>query len=138
MGSLKERVLGLLPESPFIRYLGIEIIELDEEHARGRMPFTDRYKNPYGTMHGGCLYALADTVAGTLANMSGEAVTTVEGGIHFLEPAADTEYVYCDAKLKRSGKHLITVEVELKDDAGKLLDCGCLSFFRTCYKLDKD
>lgn len=82
-------------------------------------------------MHGGSLYSLADTIAGTLANMSGKAVTTIEGSLHFLAPAADTEYIYCDATLKRGGAHLITVDVDITDDKGKLLDCGCYTFYRT-------
>jgi len=121
----------LLGESEFIRMLNIELLELDKEHAKGRMPFETKYQNPYGTMHGGSLYSLADTIAGTLANMSGNAVTTIEGNLHFLEPAWKTEYIYCEAKLRRSGSHIITVDVDITDDNGKLLDCGCYTFFKS-------
>ena len=131
MSDIEKRAAALLKESEFIKLLKIELTELDEKHARGRMPFEVKYKNPYGSMHGGCLYSLADTIAGTLANVSGKAVTTVEGSLHFLAPAVDTEYIYCDAALKRGGSHLITVEVDITDDKGKLLDCGCYTFYRT-------
>ena len=131
MSDIAQSVTGLLKESEFIQFLNIELTELDDKHARGRMPFDAKYKNPYGSMHGGSLYSLADTVAGTLANMSGKAVTTIEGSLHFLAPAIDTEYIYCDARLKRGGAHLITVEVDITDDKGKLLDCGCYTFYRT-------
>ena len=94
------------------------------------MPFDAKYCNPGGSMHGGCLYSLADTVAGTLAYFKGFDVTTVEGSMNFLEPAINTEYIYCTAKLKRRGKHLVTCDVEITNDAGKLLDCGIYTFFR--------
>lgn len=129
--DIKNAVKRFLDESEFIRMLKIELMEVDDEHALGRMPFDPKYQNPFGTMHGGSLYSLADTIAGTLANMSGKAVTTIEGNLHFLEPAWKTEYIYCEAKLRRGGSHIITVDVDITDDRGKLLDCGCYTFFRT-------
>ena len=126
--DIKNAVKRFLDESEFIRMLKIELMEVDDEHALGRMPFDPKYQNPFGTMHGGSLYSLADTIAGTLANMSGKAVTTIEGNLHFLEPAWKTEYIYCEAKLRRGGSHIITVDVDITDDRGKLLDCGCYTF----------
>ena len=125
-----DRIRKILEKSEYIQSLGIEMLELTDEYARGRMPFEARYCNPYGTMHGGCLYSLADTVAGSLAYHSGGDVVTVEGNLHFLEAAKDTEFVYCEARMKKCGKTLIVVDVEIKDDEGRLLDSGCYSFFR--------
>ena len=125
-----ENIRKILDESEFIKMLGIEISELDDDHARGRMPFKSLYLNPYGSMHGGCLYSLADTVAGTLANSTGGNVMTVEGNLSFLEAAWNTQYVYCLARLRRCGSHLINVDVDITDDNGKLLDCGNFTFFR--------
>ncbi len=120
----------ILGKSDFIKYLEIEILELDGEHARGRMPFDKRFCNPFGTMHGGCLYSLADTVAGTLANNVGGDVNTLEGSLNFLEAAFDTKYVYCDAHLRKCGAHIANVDVDITNDSGKLLDCGNYIFFR--------
>ncbi|MBR6850846.1 MAG: PaaI family thioesterase [Lachnospiraceae bacterium] len=131
MCDISESVRALLDKSPFIRFLGIELLSVDQKQARGRMPFAEQYQNPYGSMHGGSLYALADTIAGTLANMCGNAVTTVDGTLHFLAPALHSEYIYCDATLRKSGSHLITVNVNITDDQGKLLDCGCFTYYRT-------
>ena len=121
----------LLNKSPFIQFMNVELIELTENYAKGRMPFNKEYHNPYGTMHGGCLYSLADTIAGTVANMSGKLVTTVEGSLRFLEPAYNSEYIYCEATLIRTGKTLVTVNAEIKNDDGKLLDCGYFTYFKT-------
>ena len=129
--KIAQAVKSFLDESEFIKMLNIELLEVDEEHAKGRMPFDQKYQNPYGTMHGGSLYSLADTIAGTLANMSGKAVTTIEGNLHFLEPAWKTEYIYCEARLRRGGSHIVTVDVDITDNNEKLLDCGCYTFFRT-------
>ena len=126
----EKRFQEMIDKSGYIRHLSIEILELRNDFAKGRMPFDEKYCNPYGSMHGGALYSLADTIAGTLADYAGCDVTTVEGGMHFLESARDTEYVYCEAVMKRCGKHLVTVDAQLKDDAGKLFACGTSTFFR--------
>ncbi len=125
-----ETATELLKKSGFISLLDIKILELGQDNAKGRMPFAAKYCNPYGSMHGGCLYSLADTVCGTLANSKGCEVATSDGDLRFLEPAVDTRYIYCTALLKKGGRHLITVTAELTDDNGKLLACGTYTFFR--------
>lgn len=108
---------------------------MKEGFARGRMPYKRELTNPYGFLHGGCLYSLADIVAGNAACMDGTFVTTVSGTMNYLEPAADTDYVYCEAEKLRSGTHLSVFAVRLRDDKGKLLDSGEFTFFRTGHKL---
>lgn len=119
-----------IDKSGFVRLLDIKILELEKDHAKGSMPFDEKYCNPYGSFHGGALYSLADTIAGVLADYAGCDVSTVEGSMHFLESVKDTEHVYCLANVKRSGGHLITVDVSITDDNDKLLDCGTYTFFR--------
>ena len=43
-------------------YLGMEWIEVGENHLKMRMPVDDRTKQPYGLLHGGASCALAETV----------------------------------------------------------------------------
>ena len=46
----------------------------------------DRHLNPLGTVHGGCLYTLADTVAGFAAASCGFEGPTLSGNMYFLRP----------------------------------------------------
>ena len=48
--------------------LGIEVVEITDERARGRMAVDRRHLHPGGFVHGGVWIAFADTVAawGTL------------------------------------------------------------------------
>ena len=126
----KDEVIKELNETEFIRYLGLEFTEISEKFAIGRIPFAKKLTNYFGHIHGGILYALADTVAGTLACMGGRKVTTVDGHMNFLDPVENTEYVYCEAKRVRSGKHLMVVKVKIRDDRGRLLDDGSFTFYR--------
>lgn len=126
----RQQIYGLINDSAFMRYLDMEFIELNREKAVARMKLDSRFVNGYGTMHGGCLYSLADTVAGSLANMSGNMCTTVDGYLNYFEPAINTQYVYCEANLVRAGRNLINVDVKVTNDDGKLLDAGVFNYFR--------
>lgn len=126
----KEKILEIIKKSEFIEYMDLEFVELDVEHALARIPFKSKFLNPYGSVHGGFLYSIADTVAGSLAAMDGVYCTTADGSLNFFEPAIDTEYVYCYAKCIRCGKHLVNVRVEIRDDNDKLLDDGSFNYFK--------
>ena len=134
--SRKEVLLNMMKENSYMRYLGIEMLEMEEGYGRARMPYKKELANPYGMFHGGCLYSMADIVSGTIASMKGYYVTTVNGSLDFLLPAIDTEYVYCEATELRQGRHLAVYEVKLTDDVGKLLDSGNFTFFVTEQKVE--
>jgi len=127
---IRQDIIDACNKSAYIRYLNLEFVKLEREEAIGRIPFTEDIHNPYGSVHGGCLYTLADTVAGSLACMCGKFCTTVDGSMNYFAPAMDTEYVYCYAKLVREGGSLVNVSIEIKDDDGKLLDNGSFNYFK--------
>lgn len=129
--QLEQAMRKIIDTNSYMRYLGVEILELTENYGIGRMKCKDELLNPYGMLHGGSLYSMADIIAGTVACMGGHFVTTVSGNLNFLLPADHTEYVYCEAKQLRRGKHLAVFEVRIKDDRDKVLDSGEFTFFLT-------
>jgi uncharacterized protein (TIGR00369 family) len=68
-------------EGSFPGDLGIELVEIDDEHVRGRLEVDRRHLHPGGYVHGGVWVAFADTVAawGTMRHLpAGHDFTTVE------------------------------------------------------------
>lgn len=126
----RDAILKTIEKSEFIRNMELDFIRLDDKEAIGKIPFKSKFHNPYGSVHGGLLYSLADTVAGSVACMNGVYCTTADGSLNFFEPALNTEYIYCYAKCIRCGKHLVNVRVEIKDDNGLLLDDGSFNYFK--------
>lgn len=60
-----EALCQMIEKNTFAKTIGLEMLELREGYAEGRIPVKEESKNPLGTMHGGCLYSLADIVSGT-------------------------------------------------------------------------
>lgn len=70
--EMQEKLMGEIKRSDkFIELIGIKIIEADEGYCKAELEVDDRHLNPLGTVHGGCLYTLADTVAGFAAASCG-------------------------------------------------------------------
>lgn len=132
---MEERIcrhmLDILHENEYVRFLGIEIEEISAGHCKGKMKVTKRIENPYGALHGGSLYSLADIIAGAAACTYGHYVVTVSGNMNFLLPAEGMEYVYCRADMVRQGKHLAVYDVKILDENEKILENASFTFYVT-------
>ena len=124
-------------ENNYIKNLGIELVEYREGYAKGKMKVTENNINPYGSVHGGALYSLADTIAGFAAASYGTYASTVSGNMNFINPAMNTKYVYCEAKKVRQGKKISLYNVELFDDNNKILENGSFTFYMLSKKVLK-
>lgn len=126
----KEKVQAIIKKNPFSQLLGLELLDVSEGYAKGRIPMKKEFGNIYGGMHGGCAYALADTVAGIAAATYGNYVTTIDGKMNYLLPVKDTAYVYCEAKVVRQGGTIGVYQAQITDDGGKLLDTADFTYYR--------
>ena len=129
--QLEQAMRKIIDTNSYMRYLGVEMLKLTEGYGLGRMRYKEELLNPYGMLHGGSLYSLADIIAGAVACMGGHFVTTVSGNMNFLLPADHTEFVYCESIQLRQGKHLAVFDVKIKDDENRVLDSGEFTFFLT-------
>ena len=113
----------------FANYLGIRITEIKEGYAKGEMEIEDKFQNIINSVHGGCLFSLADTIAGAAAISYGEMATTISGSMNYLSPAMDTKKIMATAIEIKHGKRISVYDVEVVNDIGKLLAKGSFSFF---------
>ena len=50
-------------------HLGIKITSLEDTCIVGRMPIEDKVRNPFGTIHGGAMIAMAEELSGLGSNL---------------------------------------------------------------------
>lgn len=123
------KVMDMLDNNEYVQILGIKIEEISLGHCKGKMEISKHIKNPYGALHGGSLYSLADIIAGAAACTYGSNVVTVSGNMNFLLPAVGLEFVYCQADVIRQGKNLAVYDVKITDESGKILDNASFTFY---------
>ena len=51
-----------MSRNTMVEHLGIEMIEVGEQHMTAKMPVDERTKQPLGLLHGGASVALAETL----------------------------------------------------------------------------
>lgn len=106
---------------------GIHMSWADQTGAEGIMLANDKNCNPYGTVHGGVLGALADTVAGHSLVAQGLVVVTQSSTLHYLRPA-NGKMVRCVAKPQKVGKNICVVSVDQYDENGVMLTTALMTF----------
>ena len=112
----------------FNKQNGITVTAAGDGKAQGVLEVSPSSMNPHGMVHGGCLYTLADTVAGSaVATSCGGPCVTVSGTLEFLRPATGAT-IHCEASAKKLGSTICTMQVELTNQNHKVVATGTFIF----------
>jgi uncharacterized protein (TIGR00369 family) len=128
-----ETLQQALDEPPYQKFLGIRAVALDVEAGTVtlRLPFKRELcrSATRPEVHGGVTAALID-IAGdyALAISIGDGVPTVDLRVDFLRMATETDLV-ATATVVKHGRTLGVVNVEVKDDQGRLIAIGRGTYF---------
>jgi len=101
---------------PFARHLGIELTEVGDGTASGRIELTEEHSSTPAARvaHGGVTYALADTIGGAAVLAAADTIApTLDMRIDYLAPATG-EVVRADAEVVRLGS-VATVDIDVTD-----------------------
>jgi len=113
----------------FAAYMGIVTTELEIGYARGEMMIAGHHENAIGSVHGGCLFTLADTIGGAAAASRGNRMTTISGDFHYLSPAIQVRKLIAVATEKKYGKTIAVYNIEVFNEKEELLAQGTFSFY---------
>lgn len=110
---------ALFNETPFVKLLGIEVLEASDGRAVARLPYEEKILSYEGgsVVQGGATYTLADVAGGAAVISLAEDVTpTVDMRIDYLAPV--TSEVTAEGEVLRLGSSLAAVRVEMTDVDG--------------------
>ena len=105
----------------FTKNMGMKVIEASDGYARLEMEITEEYHNPIGSVHGGVIFALADTAGGVAATSKGSYVTTVTGDINYLNAAIGVKKLIATTRELKAGKNVLVYDVTVTDETGKVI-----------------
>jgi uncharacterized protein (TIGR00369 family) len=110
-------------EQTFDGLYGLEVLEMDETRATGRVPVRDAVRQPIGLVHGGLFASIAESLAtvatGKAAIRDGMIATGMSNLTSFLRPiTAGT--VHAEAIRRHRGRTTWMWDVEITDDDGRL------------------
>jgi len=124
----KEELQHRLAQSAFIDFLNLTVLTADPAGERVVMraemrPEFERLKGS-GQWHGGPIAAVIDTVGDyALVMLLGRPLPTVNFRVDYLRPAIGTALVVT-AKVRRNGRLVGVVDVDVENEAGQLVAVG--------------
>lgn len=117
---------------PYARLIGIEVGQLERGAATLHLRVRDELRQNLGVVHGGATASLIDT-ASAFAILTllkpGETTTTIDLTIHFLRPLTEGQAT-ARATVRRAGRRVLTVSVEVIDDNQTLVATAITSYLR--------
>ncbi|MEE1114194.1 MAG: PaaI family thioesterase [Eubacterium sp.] len=116
-------------QNRFGNLIGIVTTEIDDGYAKGYIDVTEKLRNPIGSVHGGCLYSLADSIGGAASASHGYITPTVSGDMHFLSPALNCKRVWAEARELKHGKKMSTFDVRLTDENSRILATAIFTYY---------
>lgn len=131
MNDMFEEFNSFLKGRPgFINEMGMELLEIKDCFARGKINILEKHLNPMGTVHGGLIFGLCDTIGGIAAMTTGSRVVTLNSSISYLNPAANTEYIEAEATVVKDGRTTAIYDVMVKTAEGTEVAKTTISFFK--------
>ncbi len=115
----------------FAAHTDIEITDIWLGGAKGHIILKEHHGNPIGSVHGGCLFSLADSVGGAAAVSRRRAVTTVSSSINYVNAAmmGETKELTAEASEIKAGKSTCVYKVDITNDSGKLIATAVNTYF---------
>ena len=106
------------PEHPYVDFLGLKYDSTNDGRSKCSLKFRKDFLNPRNVIHGGVIYALADSGMGEalLSTLEkNQLVATIEIKITYLKPAGHFDLV-CDSLLIRKGRRVAFLESDVYSD----------------------
>jgi acyl-CoA thioesterase len=111
----------MFPAETFIKWLGIEILEVGVGYAQVRMLVREDMLNGHQTAHGGISYSLADTCFAYCSNSLGKKAVSIETSISHTRPIFPRDVLIATSSLENQSKSLAIFNVVVKNQHDKVV-----------------
>jgi len=127
----EEHIQGLFNHCVVGRQVGIEIIEIGEGYAKGKLELKKEHLNVFGSIHGGILFTFADHVGGACGNTFGKRSVLVESAIQYLKALPGEGIIFAEARLIHKGRRIGRIDIKVQKENGELVAIMNMIFFQT-------
>jgi uncharacterized protein (TIGR00369 family) len=122
---LQAMIDGSIPPPPIAKLMGFDIDSVEEGRAVFTAQPNESHYNPIGTVHGGLVCTLLDSVAGCAAQTTlpkGMAYTSLEIKVNYLRPVlASSGKLTAVGIVTKPGRRAAFVDATVTDASGKLV-----------------
>lgn len=112
----------------FIKNNHYSLVDLKQDYCVMEAEVTDDSLNPYGMVHGGFLFGLADTAAGVAARSSGRKAVTLSSHIEYLHACYGSKIKVVVESVK-IGKTVSVYQASIYDDKECMVAKAIIDYF---------
>jgi phenylacetic acid degradation protein PaaD len=116
--DLRERLDVVLRDIGFGRLVGVEVVDWDHGRARTRLVPGPEQTNVHGFVHGGALFAVADTAFEVACNSWGRVCVGLDVTVHYAAPAQPGDLLVAEAVEVTRSRRVASYRVEVKGEDG--------------------
>ena len=128
MTELEATMRQRLRNNVFSSYNHIVMESVEPDSAVLRLDIRPESKNPHGMVHGGAMYTMADSAAGTAVHTDGRLHVTQSSSLSFLGNQAEGT-IWAKARIRHRGKTTSLITVDIVGEGDRLLATGDFTFF---------
>jgi uncharacterized protein (TIGR00369 family) len=127
---------GSVPAAPIAALVGLSIAEVADGRVVMRLTPAEYHYNPIGTMHGGILATLLDSVMGCAVHTTlpqGRGYTSLEIKVNYVRAVtSDSGELSAEGRIVHAGRRSAVAEGTVRDVKGRL----CATASTTCLVFD--
>ncbi len=111
---------NVIHKDPFAKFLGIKILSIGDGTASAEMTVTKDHLNGAGTIHGGAIFSLGDTVFGAASNSRDGLAMAINVSISFFKAIREGKLTAVAEEVSLH-KKLATYVIKIIDDKSNLI-----------------
>lgn len=135
MSELFDTIKPIIDANAFAVHNHIVVDDIRLDYAECHLDVVEESTNPYGAVHGGAYFTLADVCAGMTSRSDGRSYVTQQASAQFVR-GCKSGRITARSRVVSRGRTVCLIDVEITDEAGALLFRGCFTFFCVSSKLE--
>ncbi|OZM58592.1 phenylacetic acid degradation protein PaaD [Lottiidibacillus patelloidae] len=118
---MNKAIFDFMSNDPFARSLGMSITSVEEGFAKLSMTVDDSMVNFHGAMHGGVIFALADSAFALASNSYGSVAVGINVSMNFIKAAMPGDKLIAEASEVSKNFKLGIYQMKVKNESGDLI-----------------
>lgn len=123
----------MMEKDNFSQFLGIRLIDIQENYASIEMTVTNQMLNGLGTVHGGVIFAVADSAFAFASNNDGNAAVAMSVSINFTKASREGDILRATSKLINDTRKTALYDISITNQNNQLV----AKFLGVVYKIGK-
>jgi acyl-CoA thioesterase len=133
--SPEEVLKIMLKRDRFTEWLGLQIIEIRLGYCKLKYRITEDMMNGFDSIHGGILFAAADSAFAFACNSHGHLTVALDASVHFTKPAKVGELLQVEAIEVFLGNKIGIYDVRTTNEKDELVALFKGTAYRTSTKV---